>query len=374
MHPLIKWPGGKSGEIDKVEKYIPKFGRYIEPFFGGGALFFHLKPKTASINDISNSLIEYYKLIKKQDKELYNLLLCYNNSFSNLLKLCESKFNDIHNIYSLLSTGKADLATAKRQLSCLIDSMASAINSGFHDKLLLDENMFIEYINKMVIDKMQRTVKNNAKKPFSGEDLMNNLITGFASGYYMYFRDVYNAINLNRIDTPSIQYRAANFYFIREYCYGSMFRYNAKGEFNIPYGGMSYNNKNFKSKIDSMFNKEVETVFKNTDIHCSDFEAFLYDANLNDNDFMFLDPPYDTEFSDYEGKGFTKKDQERLANSLKNTPASFILIIKNTDFIYDLYKDNDAFSILTFDNRYTYNVRSRNDRNVEHLIITNLSI
>lgn len=38
MNPLIKWPGGKSGEIKKIEHLIPKHSRYIEPFFGGGAL------------------------------------------------------------------------------------------------------------------------------------------------------------------------------------------------------------------------------------------------------------------------------------------------------------------------------------------------
>ena len=87
---------------------------------------------------------------------------------------------------------------------------------------------------------------------------------------------------------------------------------------------------------------------------------------------MFIDPPYDTDFSDYEGRKFTKLDQERLANLLKRTSAQFILIIKNTDFIYNLYKN--SFQIISFDNRYTYNVRSRNERNVEHLIITNVPI
>ena len=121
-----------------------------------------------------------------------------------------------------------------------------------------------------------------------------------------------------------------------------------------------------------MFNKEVETIFKNTDIHCSDFEEFFKNSKLTENDFMFLDPPYDTDFSDYEGKDFTKCDQERLAHSLKKTLAQFILVIKNNDFIYNLYKDN--FNILSFDNQYTYNVRSRNERNVEHLLITNLPV
>ena len=54
MNSLIKWPGGKSGEIDKIIPYVPKYKRYVEPFFGGGALFFHLNPKSAVINDISS--------------------------------------------------------------------------------------------------------------------------------------------------------------------------------------------------------------------------------------------------------------------------------------------------------------------------------
>ena len=126
------------------------------------------------------------------------------------------------------------------------------------------------------------------------------------------------------------------------------------------------------NKIDNMFNKDVERIFSNTDIFCSDFEDFLENIKLTNQDFMFIDPPYDTDFSDYEGRKFTKLDQERLANLLKRTSAQFILIIKNTDFIYNLYKN--SFQIISFDNRYTYNVRSRNERNVEHLIITNVPI
>lgn len=66
MNPIIKWPGGKSREIGKIRHLIPDHKRYIEPFFGGGALFFHLAPKSAAINDISESLIQFYKLIKNQ--------------------------------------------------------------------------------------------------------------------------------------------------------------------------------------------------------------------------------------------------------------------------------------------------------------------
>ena len=372
MNPLIKWPGGKSGEINKIKKYIPKYDRYIEPFFGGGALFFYLNPSKAAINDISQSLIQFYRLIKKQDPLFYDMLLCYNNSFCNLIDVCGENYNDILNIYNKLSNKIISKSEMELQLSELLLSLTDKISSGFSEKLLLDKKEFILQIKKSVADKILRTIKNNEKKPFSAEDLKNNLITGFTSGYYMYFRNIYNDINLNRIKNPSLQYKIANFCFIREYCYGSMFRYNSKGEFNIPYGGMTYNKKNFKNKIDNMFNRDVENIFKNTEIYCSDFEDFLTNERLTPNDFIFLDPPYDTDFSDYEGREFTKDDQERLAYTLEKTLAQFILVIKNTDFIRSLYENK--FNILSFDNRYTYNVRSRNERNVKHLLITNIPV
>jgi len=372
MKPIIKWPGGKSREIDKIKNLIPSYERYVEPFFGGGALFFYLMPKVSAINDISESLIQYYQLIKNQDKQLYDLLICYNNSFNNLVSVCSNEEKELLDIFYKLRNDIVHKGELELILGNLITSLSDDINSGFSEKLLLDKNEFDDFLIKMVTDKYVRTASNYNKKPFSNKDLVENLITGFTSGYYMYFRKVFNDLNLGKLNNQSVQYQAANFYFIREYCYGSMFRYNSKGEFNIPYGGMSYNRKNMKSKIDNMFNREIDTLFSNTDIHCSDFEDFFKNIKLKENDFMFLDPPYDSDFSDYEGKDFTKIDQERLAHSLKNTLARFILVIKNTDFISSLYEKD--FNILSFDKQYTYNVRSRNNRDVEHLIITNLPV
>lgn len=372
MKPIIKWPGGKSREIDKIEHLIPEYERYVEPFFGGGALFFHLMPKAAAINDISASLMQYYTLIKNQDQELYGLLMCYNNSFNNLVEVCSKETNELLHIFFRLKEGSIEENELDSVLETFISSLSEKINSGFSEKLLLSKKEFDTHLQQMVADKFIRTVANYNRKPFSTADLCENLITGFTSGYYMYFRKIFNDISLGRLADVSVQYQAANFYFIREYCYGSMFRYNAKGEFNIPYGGMSYNRKDMKAKIDSMFNGAMEQLFSDTDIYCCDFEEFFEKANLTSNDFMFLDPPYDTDFSDYEGKDFTKRDQERLADALKRTQAKFILVIKNTEFIYNLYAEH--FNILSFDKQYTYNVRSRNDRGAEHLIITNLPV
>lgn len=367
---LIKWPGGKAREIKYIESLIPEFDRYVEPFFGGGAMYFYLHPQRAIINDISNNLTSFYKLAKEQNKKFYSYLCDYDLLLKGLINYCDNNYDTIRSIYTNAKNCNFSKMDTNMAVSGMSLEMLTQLPISSFDHLVLDKQCFREEIILNVIDKINRTIKNENKATFSEEDLRENLITGFVSGLYMYFRSIYNDILLKRRKTPNQEYNIANFYFIREYCYGSMFRYNRKGEFNIPYGGMSYNRKSFKSKIDNIFSNETSNRFEDTDIYCKDFEDFLSTVKLTKDDFMFLDPPYDTDFSDYEGKDFTKNDQRRLADSLKKTKAKFVLIIKNTDYIYSLYKNH--FNIYCFDKTYTYNVRSRNERNVEHLIITNI--
>jgi DNA adenine methylase len=358
METLIKWPGGKSGEIDKFKDIIPKFDRYIEPFFGGGAVFFYLKPKKAVINDISTNLIDFYRLTKEQNITFKLFLEKLNSSFQNLINQVDEENDLLVNIF--FNYNKDEL---KKEIRKICSSLF------INPEILEKENDLEKTIEKYVIDKFERTIKNNEKKTFNKDDLKENLLTGFTSAYFMYQRNIYNKIASGEIETSN-EFKIANFYFIREYCYGSMFRYNSKGEFNIPYGGMSYNRKNFESKIQNIFSKETQKLFSETEIYCEDFQTLIRKIDLTENDFMFLDPPYDTDFSDYEGREFGKEDQIRLEKTLEETKAKFILVIKKTNFINDLYKDK--FNIISFDKHYTYNVRDRNERGVEHLIITNM--
>ena len=92
MKPLVKYRGGKSKEIPHLIKHIPQFnGRYIEPFFGGGALYFHLEPKNAIINDINSKLISFYlgvkdnfELLKSELSEIENLYAIHRKKFEEL--------------------------------------------------------------------------------------------------------------------------------------------------------------------------------------------------------------------------------------------------------------------------------------------------
>lgn len=67
MNPMLKYRGGKSREIPQFQKYIPNsFGTYIEPFLGGGAVFFHLEPERAIINDVNSRLVSFYECVRNR--------------------------------------------------------------------------------------------------------------------------------------------------------------------------------------------------------------------------------------------------------------------------------------------------------------------
>jgi len=65
MNPVLKYRGGKSREIPRFLQYIPDdFNRYIEPFLGGGAVYFYLEPDNAILNDINKRLMTFYMQLK----------------------------------------------------------------------------------------------------------------------------------------------------------------------------------------------------------------------------------------------------------------------------------------------------------------------
>ena len=140
-----------------------------------------------------------------------------------------------------------------------------------------------------------------------------------------------------------------------------MFRYNKSCSFNVPYGGISYNRKDFGDKIKRLRDKKLIEHLNNTTIRCMDFQDFLNEVNPAEGDFLFIDPPYDTDFSTYAKNTFDQNDQIRLANYLRSIKASFMIVIKNTDFIYFIY----GLNIKTFDKKYLVSFQNRNDKEVD---------
>jgi len=93
MKPLFKYAGGKRNEIQFIEPYLPlKYDKYIEPFMGGGALFFHLEPTKAIISENSIDVRNFYNTIKNDSRELLREIL-------NLSEKYPTEYQDRSDLY-----------------------------------------------------------------------------------------------------------------------------------------------------------------------------------------------------------------------------------------------------------------------------------
>jgi len=255
---LVKWSGGKSDEIKQFANHFPlTYDTYLEPFIGGGSVYFHLAPKKAVISDVHQELIDLYKSIKAgHAAEIHQFMTLHPNN----------------------------------------------------------EETYYKVRDKMAIN----SPLDNAKR----------------------------------------------FYYLRKTCFRGMLRYNKQGKFNIPFG--RYDKINYSDLLNPAYHELLGT----TEIFKAGFEYIF--ENYNDPaNFMFLDPPYDSEFTDYGYCQFGKEEQKKLAAYFKSTKIRCMMIIGKTDFIVDLYKD---YIVDSYKKNYKFKLyagRIGSEINTEHLIIKN---
>lgn len=72
---FLKWAGGKHWFVNREKQLFPtEYNRYIEPFLGGGSVFFYLQPQNAILSDINNELINTYISIRDEVEDVYRNL------------------------------------------------------------------------------------------------------------------------------------------------------------------------------------------------------------------------------------------------------------------------------------------------------------
>lgn len=282
MKPMIKYRGGKSREIPHLIKHIPKFtGRYIEPFFGGGALYFYLEPKKAIINDINSKLMKFYEGVK---------------SYYQLLR---KELDEIEKIYT--HNRKSFEALKKKTPELRVD----------------DDNETLYYQLR---------------------DMFNDLIDKKYSDALLYF-------------------------YINKTAYSGMIRYNAKGEFNVPYG--RYPNLNTL-----LVTKSHHNLLTNAELFNLDYNH-IFDM-IKEDDFVFLDPPYDCVFSDYGNAeykdGFSEESHVELADRFKKLKCKALMVIGRTPMTEKLY---DNMIIDEYGKSYAVNIRNRFKSSGTHILISN---
>lgn len=370
LKPFLKWPGGKSKELKVIIPNLPNYiNNYYEPFIGGGAVFFAMSNANHYfINDKSKDLVNLYKNIKSEN----------NNELFKSLSIIDEYWKQLDFIYiknkSVLINAFINFRNDNEfKLKSEVDNIIKLLDSDFVNPLVdtfnFDFKFYLKELNVNLFRKMSRMRKIELEKGLlSDEDIDLNILTALKSSFYMYFRQLYNKPEKYKINSFVI---SSIYFFIRNYTYSGMFRYNSKGEFNVPYGGIGYNNNSLDKKVTYISSDLFQEKLQNTTIECNDFYSFFNDKNTNENDFIFLDPPYDTEFSTYDQNEFNLNDQKRLSNFLLNeVNCNWMLVIKNTPFIKDLYSKPNI-NIKYFDKSYNVSFMNRNDKETEHLMITN---
>jgi len=99
--PVLKWAGGKTQLLDELRGKIPnKFNRYIEPFIGGGAMFFAMQPSSGVIADSNPELVNVYQCIADNVEQVIEHLSHFENSESCFYKIRKQVFTDLEKEYA----------------------------------------------------------------------------------------------------------------------------------------------------------------------------------------------------------------------------------------------------------------------------------
>ncbi|MDR1637221.1 MAG: Dam family site-specific DNA-(adenine-N6)-methyltransferase [Treponema sp.] len=281
MNPVLKYRGGKSREIPKFLSYIPSdYERYVEPFLGGGAVFFYLEPENAILNDVNARLITFYKQLRDE------------------YPVMRKQLNALQNKYE------------KNQIA----------------------------FKKLKLEKPDDTVPNANE------------------GLYYKMRDKYNK--------PDGTYpEGVVYFFINKTAYSGMIRYNSNGEYNVPFGRYP----NFNTQL---LTEQHSMLLKNAELYNLDYARIFEMAA--ENDFVFLDPPYDCVFNDYGNidmmNGFDEEQHKRLADDFKKLQCRALMIIGKTPLTEKLYKN---YIVDEYYKNYAVNIKNRFNNDRMHIIVKN---
>lgn len=160
------------------------------------------------------------------------------------------------------------------------------------------------------------------------KDFPKTYYSKFNKKAYTQLRDNYNA-NKDR--------DAIKLYLLLIYGFNHMIRFNSNGDFNLPVGNVDFN-KNVYKALNNYFELQKN---RNIELTNKDFEDFLLELQLNDQDFVYLDPPYLISMSEY-NKLWTKETECRLyalLDKLNERGIRFGI----TNLVYHKEKTNDIF-------------------------------
>jgi DNA adenine methylase len=359
--PFLKWPGGKSEELPVIAASSPPLTRrIIDPFVGGGSVWLAAPPEVpAIVNDACRDLMALYRAAARRDSAYGDAMIS--------LAVAWDRMADLDEVHADLAKQFKDTADERPETWIVRHRarLAALLEPAGQDLML----RFVAEASRLITAKFQRMrrLESSLGGTLSEDDALDNVEGAVRSVVYDAVRARYNEARLaGRFDAV----RSADFFLLRALAMNSMFRFNASGEFNVPYGGVSYNRQPLLGRVASMFSSPMFERLANTTLHCQDFEPFLAKASPKRDDFVFVDPPYESQFSTYDGLQFGPADQVRLRDVLESLPSRVMVVIKDTPTIRRLY-ESGRWQVAERAKTYAWTIKSRNDREATHLMITN---
>ncbi len=267
VKPFLKWAGGKAQLLKELHYRLPpKFGRYFEPFLGGGALFFSLQPKQAFLSDNNAELI---------------------NAFS------------------------------------------------------------------VVRDKVRPLIKDLQQHAYDSE----------------YYYQIRRADQHPEFSEYSDVQRASRTIYLNKTCFNGLYRVNARGHFNVPFG--KYSNPTIADESNLL---ACSKALKNVRLSCSPYTGI--EQQVKRGDFVYFDPPYapsskTANFTAYTKGGFGAAEQKKLRDlcqRLDRKGVLFMLTNSHTPLIEGLYMGFDI-SLVRASRAINSNAKRRGL--VNEVVITN---
>ena len=165
IKPFLKWAGGKTQLIPHLTKFIPEeFNKYIEPFIGGGAFYFHLNPFRAIISDSNEELIMTYQVIRDNVGEVIKILETYENNEDFFYKIRSLDVNMLSNtqraarviylnktcyngLYRVNKKGQFNVPYGKRKVSFLNKDILLNANK-FLQNTVIEHSDYLDSLKK----------------------------------------------------------------------------------------------------------------------------------------------------------------------------------------------------------------------------------
>ena len=319
MKPLFMWAGGKTSLVKRYEEknLLPDtFDTYIEPFFGGGAMFVWAYGQNPSakfyLNDLNQYIMGIYAAIKDDVEEFCRLVDIYDKKY--------------------LSLPPPKVKTKDEN----------------------DKTVWVDHPTGRPNKTLEKAYK-------VGRDVdwieLGNEIPEYHTRRQFYFsvRQKYQQLKTDRLSVP----HSAALYFLMKAGFNGIWQ--TKGDtdlFNTPCGLMRH--------TESIYDKEniVEwhKALQGTTLLSQDFTQTLDHVHGAENCFVFLDPPYRGCFTQY-GVDFDDKLQQGVVDYLDcATHGGAYVMMSNRDVGDDFFEKRQGTNIIeTFDVTYTAGRRKKED-------------